>query len=122
MLLPSRALISGREIALEALNLPSMVLSAARRQGTATAAVDGDASISYAALLRAADQVASHLIGQHRIAKGDVVAVSMERSISLICVVLGIQRAGAVYLPVVANSPAARMKFILCDAKAELLV
>lgn len=122
MTLPSSSLISGPQTFPAAPNLLSMVLRTARERGSAVAVVDGEDTLGYDALLTAADRVAAHLIKCHGVTKGDVVAVAMERSAAFVCVVLGIQRAGAVYLPVLPTAPAGRMEFILRDATAQLLV
>ncbi len=48
--------------------------------------------------------------------KGDIVAVAARRTVNLPEVVLGVQRCGAVYLPVDPNAPSERLDFILADA------
>ncbi|MEH6421143.1 non-ribosomal peptide synthetase [Pseudomonas sp. CGJS7] len=55
------------------------------------------------------------------VARGDLVAVQMERSLELAVALLGILKAGAAYVPIDTRAPAARRDFILREAKAKLL-
>lgn len=53
---------------------------------------------------------------------GDVVAVAMDRQSDLIAVLLGILKAGAVYLPLDKQNPLQRLQYILRDTDARILI
>lgn len=77
------------------------------------------ACLTYAQLRANSLRCAAWLAGQG-VKKGDVVAVLARRTLRLPEMVLGIQRCGAVYLPVDPDSPAERIAFIMADAGAVL--
>lgn len=53
---------------------------------------------------------------------GVIVAIMMNRSINLVVNILAVMEAGGAYLPVDIDSPEARVKYILEDSKAHLLL
>ncbi|WP_340202268.1 amino acid adenylation domain-containing protein [Ascidiimonas sp. W6] len=59
---------------------------------------------------------------QKKVTKGDVIAVSLPQSPELIYVLLGILKAGAVYLPIAEETPEERLKFIVIDSNSKYLV
>ncbi|HLK07458.1 MAG TPA: amino acid adenylation domain-containing protein, partial [Candidatus Angelobacter sp.] len=78
-------------------------------------------SLTYAELNGRANAVAERLIA---IGAGPdiLVALCMERSVSMLVGVLGILKAGAAYLPVDLRYPGERVAFILEDAQVSLLI
>lgn len=82
---------------------------------------ESGAALSYAELRNNSLRCASWLAAQG-VGKGDVVAVLARRTLFLPEIVLGIQRLGAVYLPVDPKAPAERIAFILADSGAALTV
>jgi len=87
----------------------------------ATALVCGEEQVTYAELNRRANQVA-HRLQTLGVQVADPVAISMERSPELIIGVLAILKAGGCYVPVDAEYPAERMRFMLEDAGANVLL
>ncbi len=53
---------------------------------------------------------------------GVIVAVVMDRSLELLVGILSVLKAGAAYLPIEKNIPAQRLRFLLADSAATLLV
>ncbi|AUH44669.1 non-ribosomal peptide synthetase [Streptomyces sp. CMB-StM0423] len=96
---------TGRPLAKGA--LPELFGASAARCADAVALVDGDREWTYAELDEAADRVAGGLAARG-VRRGDLVGVVMERSAELVIVLLGIVKAGAGYVPVAADWPAAR--------------
>jgi amino acid adenylation domain-containing protein len=84
----------------------------ARRRPDATAAVAGDESWSYGTLDRAANRVAHALLAKG-IGREDVVAVVSERNLHWLAAIIGLLRAGGVYLPIEPTFPAARIATLL---------
>ncbi len=78
-------------------------------------------SITYYDLQKKANQFAHHLrtIG---IEQGDRVAVFMERSIQEVIVILGILKANAVCVPLDADFPLERVKYILANSESKCVV
>ncbi|MEV0253818.1 amino acid adenylation domain-containing protein, partial [Streptomyces sp. NPDC050732] len=81
----------------------------------AVAVVDTERSITHGQLDAAAGRLASYLAGVG-VGRGDRVAVVMERSVDLVIALLGLWRAGAVYVPVDVEYPAERVTFLLGDS------
>jgi iturin family lipopeptide synthetase C len=82
----------------------------------------GESELTYQELNKKANQLAHYLKKQLKIEKGDVVALMMPRSEWMIIGILGILKAGAVYLPIDIMHPKDRKEYMLTDAKASLLL
>lgn len=92
-----------------------------QRTPDAIAVTSDDVSLTYAELNGRANAVAQRLVSMG--AGPDVlVALCMERSVSMLAGLLGILKAGAAYLPMDLRYPADRVAFILEDAGVPLLV
>ena len=87
----------------------------------AVAIVSGDESLSYAGLEARANQLAHHL-REFGVGPETVVGVCVERSPALLIGLLGILKAGGVYLPLDPSYPDERLGFMLNDAGASVLV
>ena len=81
----------------------------------------GGETLSYAELEAAAGRLANHLRAAGA-RPGRPVAVCLERSLGLPVAILAVLKTGAHYVPVDPTSPAARLRYILEDAGAGLLV
>ena len=89
---------------------------------SATAMVDGDVVLSYAALNARANRIARWLMGQG-IGPGHRVALLAERSTHAVASMLGAMKAGAAYVPLDLAQPLGRIESILQDCRpAALLV
>ncbi len=101
--------------------LHELVREQAARRPEATAVIAGEDRLTYAELLARAGELAARL---REMGVGPEVAVALcvERSADLIAGVLGILEAGGVYLPLEPDHSAARMAFILEDARAAVVV
>ncbi len=77
--------------------------------------------LTYRQLDAHANQIARFL-QRHGVGPDVVVAVCLDRSIALLLVLLGIFKAGGVYLPLDPTYPAARLAFMLNDAQAAVLI
>lgn len=86
------------------------------------AAIEGsDRQLSYAALNARANQVADCLTAS-RIGPGSVVAVIVPDRIEIISVLLGVFRAGCVFVPLEADSPPERLRQLLARLSPDALV
>ncbi|MEU1329414.1 amino acid adenylation domain-containing protein [Streptomyces sp. NPDC005865] len=82
---------------------------------------DGELSLTHAEVDASAAAVAAGLRARG-IGPGDAVAVGLARSWQLVCVMLGVLRLGARVVPADRLSPADRLRHILDDSGARLLV
>ncbi len=101
--------------------LPALFADQVRTRPDAVAVTFDDRSLSYAEL----DAAASGLAGRLRragVRRGDLVAVHLRRSDTLLACLLGVHRAGAAYLPLDPDHPAGRIAMIVADAQPRLLV
>lgn len=100
----------------------SRFLSQVGRNPQNRAVIDCDGTMSsYEEMDHRSTIVARHLL-RCGCRSGDVVAVAMDRQSDLIAVLLGILKAGAVYLPLDKQNPLQRLQYILCDTDARILV
>ncbi|AKU98435.1 Malonyl CoA-acyl carrier protein transacylase [Labilithrix luteola] len=78
-------------------------------------------SMTYAELGRRAARVTAAL-RDGGIGRGDVIALHFERSPAMLAALLGVAAAGATYLPLDPHFPADRLRFMLADARARLVL
>ena len=86
-----------------------------------TAVICGGQRLTYGELNGWANRIAGWLHAKG-IAPGQVVALRLERCPELMPIIFGIMKAGCAYLPILPAWPEERVRFILEDAKAVLLI
>ena len=91
------------------------------RAPNAIAITHEDEHLSYAQLNQYANQVA-HYLQANGIGPDDRVAVCLDRSPQTIAALLGVLKAGAAYVPLDPNYPVERIRHILADSKASILI
>ncbi|WP_158806525.1 non-ribosomal peptide synthetase, partial [Streptomyces sp. NRRL WC-3774] len=98
-------------------------LVAARTVSTpdAVAVVAGDTSLTYDGLARRAARLA-HRLRAMGVGAESVVALCLERGADLVVAVLAVWQAEAAYLPLDPDYPAERLRFMLTDSGASVLV
>ncbi len=101
--------------------LTALVASQIAARPAATALVDAFGPVSYAELDQLANAVAARLRAAG-IGRGQIVGVLLERSAAMVAAWLGILRAGAAYLPLDDTQPDLRLRHLLTDSSAALLV
>jgi amino acid adenylation domain-containing protein len=87
----------------------------------AIAVRDGDLSLSFSELNRRSNRLANHLISKG-VGPGAIVAICATRSAGALAVLLGILKSGNAYLPLDPSHPPQRLKFMLEDSGAAVLV
>lgn len=98
-----------------------MIAAQARQRPEAVAVVSDEEHVSYGELNRRANQLA-HYLQRCGIGAESVVGVAVERSAELVVALLGILKAGGAYLPLDVEQPASRLRAVLRDSGAQLLL
>lgn len=99
----------------------AQVAARAREAPDAPAVVDGDHTITFGAVDRAANGLARRLV-RAGVRRGDVVAIVMRRSVEAVVAILGTHRAGAAYLPLDPTYPPQRLEPMLEAARPVALL
>ena len=77
--------------------------------------------LTYRELNERSDQVACYLLSRG-VARGSIVGLLLERSVETIVAMLGVLKAGAAYLPIDTSLPEQRIKYMLEQSSATLLL
>ncbi|WP_366293179.1 non-ribosomal peptide synthase/polyketide synthase [Paenibacillus sp. AN1007] len=93
----------------------------AKRTPEATAVVYENDRMTYAVLNERANRLASTLRAGG-IGRESIVGILAERSVDLLVAVLGVWKAGGAYVPLDPDYPADRVRFMLEDSRAKLLL
>jgi amino acid adenylation domain-containing protein/non-ribosomal peptide synthase protein (TIGR01720 family) len=104
-----------------AVSVPAQIAAQAAQTPEAVAVRAGEATLTYAALLTQAQQLAGALRARG-IAPESLVAVSLERSLDLVVALLGTWYAGAAFVPLDPSYPVERLRYMLDDSHAALLL
>ncbi|MFC5993493.1 amino acid adenylation domain-containing protein [Pseudonocardia hispaniensis] len=102
-------------------SLPELFARRVAAAPDATAVVDDHETVTYAGLDARAARMAALLAGRG-VGAGDVVAVALPRRAGLVAAVLGLLRLGAVWLPLDLAHPAERLRYLLTDSAARVLL
>ncbi|MGH3688082.1 MAG: condensation domain-containing protein, partial [Pseudonocardiaceae bacterium] len=101
--------------------LPALFQTQVQATPQAAAVVCGDVALTYAQLNARANRLARALITRG-VGPERIVALALPRSPELVVAILAVLKAGATYLPVDPDYPAARIAFMLQDAQPVLLL
>src|SRR5690606_27710877 len=115
------AFVSGAKRAWPATTVDALLRSQCAATPSALACSDGDTSLSYAVLARAADHIGAELAARG-IGRGDVVGVLADRDVLLPALLLAVLERGAAYLPLDPEAPAQRLAQVLDDAGARAVL
>ena len=86
-----------------------------------TAVISGNSGLTFRELNEKANQLANYLVERGAV-QGDIIGISIERSVEMIVAVFGILKAGCCYLPLDPSFPDERISFMVNDAKAKLII
>ena len=81
----------------------------------------GDDVLTYAELDAASNQFARWLI-QRGIGAEDIVALSLRKSVRAVVAIVGVEKAGAAYVPIDPDQPVERISYLLNDSGADLVI
>jgi amino acid adenylation domain-containing protein/non-ribosomal peptide synthase protein (TIGR01720 family) len=111
----------------EALELPTLLCiheifeEQVEKSPDAVAVVCGNDALTYRQLNERANQVAHGLI-ERGVGPDVLVGICVERSLEMLVAVVGILKAGGAYLPLDPDYPAARLQYMVEDAKVDLVL
>lgn len=83
---------------------------------------DGDQSLSYEQLENRSNRVAQLLRAEFNVAKGDVIGLLLDKELDLISYVIGVLKAGAVFIPLDLEIPTDRLALIAAESSMKLLL
>ncbi|MBC7864495.1 MAG: amino acid adenylation domain-containing protein, partial [Bacteroidia bacterium] len=86
------------------------------------AITDNFESLSYAELNERSNRIANFLINETGITKGACVGILQDRSCAMMVSVLGVLKAGGVYVPLESSYPEERLLYMLTDAGVKILL
>jgi len=101
--------------------IPEGVVRQAAATPEAVAVVAGGVHLSYRQLNRRSHRVASYLRSRG-LARESRVGIGLERSPELLITLLGVLKAGALYVPLDPDYPSERLSYMMADAALEALV
>ncbi|WP_178382345.1 AMP-binding protein, partial [Paenibacillus sp. P3E] len=93
----------------------------ALNSGEQTALIYKDKEISYKELNERSNRVAKYL-SSVGVTRDTIVGLMMHRSLEMIISIVGILKAGGAYLPIDPEFPSERIKYMLEDSKASLII
>ncbi|MFF1789686.1 non-ribosomal peptide synthase/polyketide synthase [Kitasatospora sp. NPDC058243] len=117
-LLPAEADRSGEQ---PESSLTALFERQVRADPAAVALTDGEVNLTYGELNARANRLAHALIGRG-VGPEQLVALALPRSAELVVAVLAVLKAGGAYVPVDPQYPAARISYLLQDARPALLL
>ncbi|MEU9670904.1 amino acid adenylation domain-containing protein [Streptomyces bobili] len=114
-------LLPAAEVVAAGVSLPELFAAQVAATPDTVALVCADVEMTYRQLDAAANRFAHALIARG-VGPEQIVAVALPRSVESVVAVLGVLKAGAAYLPVDPAYPAARIAFMLDDARPAVVV
>ena len=81
----------------------------------------GDSALTYAQLNTQANQLA-HWLAAQGVGRGDFVAICLDRSVAMVVALWGVLKSGACYIPIEASYPQERIRYMLEDSSAKMLL
>ena len=102
-------------------HLSQLIYQTAQKFPHKTAVIYRDKSLTYTQVIDYSNQFAAYLIAK-KIKVGDIIGLAAECSIEMLISLLGILKAGAVYVPLDPKYPKDRIEYMLSDSNARLLL
>ena len=101
--------------------LPELIAAQVARTPDRVAVVDGPATLTYRQLDERADRLAGALVEAGAVADG-VVGVHLRRGLDTVVALLAAWRAGSAYLPLDPDHPGDRLRWMIADSGARVVV
>jgi amino acid adenylation domain-containing protein len=98
-----------------------MIAEQARRTPQAVAVQSKDAEIDYSELIKRSSRLAAYLRSSG-VAVEQRVGILMDRSVEMVTALLGVLEAGGVYVPLDPTYPADRLRYMVADSQARVIL
>ena len=82
----------------------------------------GTEELTYVELNHRSNQLANYLLTEAKLIKEEAVAILLDRNVYSIISILGVLKAGGMYVPMDIESPEARLKFTVNDCASRILI
>ncbi|MGE5457090.1 MAG: condensation domain-containing protein, partial [Methanococcaceae archaeon] len=92
------------------------------RRPDAAAVICNDLSVSYKELNEKANSIANYLLANFDVQPEEIICLASSRSIDAIAAMIGIMKTGAAYLPIDNEYPVDRIKYIIENSSARILI
>ena len=102
-------------------NFIDSFLHAATHYPNKPAIIFGEKTITYEELHQRSNNMAQHIL-MSSITSEEIIPLILERNSDTIISIVGILKAGCAFLPISPITPCARIRFILADTKANLII
>ncbi|TQV77374.1 amino acid adenylation domain-containing protein [Aliikangiella marina] len=93
----------------------------ASKNPNSIAVIDNDNEITFKTLNQEANRLANYLV-VHGVKQSDVIGLCIHRSIDMVVAIFAILKAGAAYVPIDPQTPKSRIKFVLKDSGANIVI
>ncbi|MBN1552251.1 amino acid adenylation domain-containing protein [bacterium] len=101
--------------------IPELFEEQAHQQPDAVALIHDDRKITYRALNENANRLA-HYLNKHGITAATSVGICMHRSVEMLIAILGVLKAGGIYVPLDPSYPVTRLNVMLDETRAPVLI
>lgn len=85
-------------------------------------AKQGEKEATYSETLQKANNLATKLVFEYQISDNDFALFLFEKDIDIFAAYLGVLKAGAAFVPVIPDHPIERLKYVLVDSKAKVII
>ncbi len=102
-------------------SIPALFAERSAAMPGAIALITGTEEVTYADLEARANRIANRLRA-NGVRRGDRVAICLDRSPEMIASALGVMKAGATYVPIDPSYPPQRLRYVLDDSRALVLI
>lgn len=109
------------DVGVPGLTVPELFARQVARAPEAVALLSGESALSYQELDERSSRLA-RVLRRRQVGPETVVAVALPRSADLVVALLGVAKAGGAYLPIDPTQPATRIRPVVKDAGARLLL
>lgn len=99
----------------------SLIEERCRISPEAIAVDSAEVQLSYCELNTAANQLA-HFLRIRGVRRGDIVGISLDRSVEMVTALLAVAKTGAAYVPIDPAYPLERVQFVATDSRAKVIV
>lgn len=114
--------VPGRKQEFSENTITELFSKTALKHAEATAVMDAYTSLSYSELDAMSDMIAANLVLGHEVVKGQHIILYCKRSVKMIAAMIGIMKAGAVYIPVDPDISSTQLASLTNGSAADIIL